>query len=42
MRRGEGYTVVRADGSGQAAFVEQALKGWKGELFPVGFQGFTQ
>src|SRR6266446_8997029 len=42
MRRGKGNAVVGADGTGQAAFVEQALKGGKGELFSVGFQGFTE
>lgn len=42
MRRGEGNAVVGADGAGQAAFVEQALKGRKGEFFAVGFQRFTQ
>lgn len=34
LRRGEGDPVVGADGLGQAAFVEQALKGRKGEFFP--------
>lgn len=42
MRRGEGNPVVGADRSGQAAFVEQALKGGKGEIFAIGFQRFTQ
>jgi len=42
MRRGEGNTVVGADGARQAAFVEQALKGRKGEIFAIGFQRFTQ
>src|ERR1700686_3910057 len=42
MRRSEGNTVVGADGAGQAAIMEQALKGGKGEFFPIGFQRFTQ
>ena len=42
MRRSEGNTVVGADGAGQAAFMEQALKGRKREFFPIGFQRFTQ
>jgi hypothetical protein len=41
MRRGEGNTVVGADGARQAAFVEQAFKGGKGEFFAIGFQRFT-
>src|SRR5579864_6398962 len=42
MRRGEGNPVVRADGPWQTAFVKQAIKGWKREVFSVGFQRFTQ
>ncbi|MGC2475216.1 MAG: hypothetical protein WA485_12835, partial [Candidatus Sulfotelmatobacter sp.] len=42
MRRGEGNPVVGADRSGQAAFVEQALKGGEREIFAIGFQRFTQ
>jgi len=42
MRRGEGNTVIGADGPGQTAFVEEAFKGGKGELFAVGFQRFAQ
>jgi hypothetical protein len=42
MRRSEGNTVVGADGAGQAAFMEQALKERKREVFPIGFQRFTQ
>jgi hypothetical protein len=36
MRRGEWNSVVGADRARQAAFLEQALKGGKGEIFPVG------
>src|SRR5579871_6194754 len=42
MRRGEGNTVVGADGPWQAAFLEQALKGRKREFFAVRLQRFTQ
>lgn len=42
MRRGEGHSVVGADGPGQAASPEKALKGGKSEIFPVRFQRFTQ
>lgn len=42
MRRGEGNPVVGADGARQAAFVEQALKGRKGQFFAVRFHGLTR
>src|SRR5215469_12639603 len=41
MRRGEGNPVVAADGARQSAFLEQALKGGKGEIFAIGFQCLT-
>jgi len=42
MGRSERNPVVAADGPWQAAFVEQALKGGKREIFAVRFQRFTQ
>jgi hypothetical protein len=39
---GKGDAVVAADGSGQAAFFEEALESGEGQLFPGGFKRFTQ
>src|SRR5215471_7561572 len=39
---GKGNTIVGADGVGQAAFLEQALKGRKRTLFFDGLHGFAE
>src|SRR5579872_4014524 len=42
VRRGEGDTVIRADGPRQPPFPEEAFKGPKSQFFAVGFQSLTQ
>src|ERR1700720_1975781 len=40
--RGEGHAVVGTNGSGQAAFLKQALKGGKGSLFLDRLHGLAE
>src|SRR6476620_10021489 len=42
VRRSEGNPVVGSDGPGQTPFFEKALESPECEVFPVGFQRFTQ